>query len=488
MISQMFVSAFYGLRDLARASPWPTGISLVALLVCFAISCSRALDPKSHKAQLWLKIRAKIWFEKPKPIPCSNCAPYAAETYCVECKKVFCKFCCCLLHHPGMKTEKHSIEALVSTEQGVQILSHLLPNFLTCTIVMVFMYMVTRPSDTQILGASYCPVIQRTRQSLVQWDPSIFYYWKASFAQFCDFEDSAWRLYIDAWFRAVVTHTDSLFLVLVAFVKAFLFEKYIELVLARIMGIFYALLAILVRHLECYIPSSLHYLEGIAKSISFNKLFKPTGKAPPPTFWRKRPKQNWLEGWKYALDRQTRLFSYYQGHAQGILVAVLRASLYGAVAIRLACIFFSADHYLRMVFSALGLGPLMKREQNMFLGLTGMVEEPTSHQPYYSEWLLTSSFMHIFAHHGVHNSVLEVSGSLFEGLRAAIWPVARTLFIPGLVAGVLRIIYTKTINKQNAYFLRQWPETRLEIFGSCNRENLVDWKNASFRRMNASSE
>jgi hypothetical protein len=473
MSLQILGDVFVTFHDLAQASPWPTGVAFFVVVIYFTVKFTDL--PK--------KLKAKIWFAPAKPTPCSNCS-FPAEVYSVESKKVYCKFCACLLHHPGMKTEKHSLEALVETEEGVQMISYLLPNFLTFSILFVFFYMVTRPSNDQILGASYCPVIQQARQTLVRWDPSIFYYWKAHFAQFCDFEDSAWRLYIDAWFRGVVTRTDSMFLILAAFVKAFLFEKYIELVLAKVMGVLYGVLAILVRQFEHLIPSRFHFLEDIARSISFNKLIKASGKCPPPTFWRARPMQNWMEGWKYMMDRRTRLFSYYQGHAQAIQTSLLRGLLYGAVFIRLACLFLGADSYLRAFFDALGLGPLMRREQEMFLGLTGHgVVEPEEHQPYYSERLITMGFMHIFSHRALAvSSVLEVGGSIMEGLRGALWPLARMLFFPGLVIVTLRLFYTRTMAKQTAYFNRQWPVVRAEIFGSCSRDDLVDWKNAQFRR------
>lgn len=479
MVVQMLGDAFTAVRDLACVAPWPTGIAFTVLMVYSAVKFTTL--PAKIKVQA---IKKGVWWEKLKPTPCSNCV-FTGETYCVECKKVYCKFCACMLHHPGMKTEKHSIEALVHSEPGVKVLSPLLPDILTLSIFFVFFLMCGRVTDDQILGASYCPVIQRTRQTLVRWDPSIFYYWKGHFATFCDYEDSAWRLYIDAWFRAVVTRTDSLFLVLVAFVKAYVFEIFIEKLLAKVMGLMYGLLAVVVRNVEAKIPNKFHFLEDISKFVSLAKYIKVAGKIPPPppTFWRRRPIQNWMEGYRYAFDRHTRLFSFYQGHAASIAVTLFRGLLYGSLAIRLACILFGADYYIRTVLSTVGFGEMMEREQNMFLGLTGHHEVQEYHKPYTSEWLFTMGFMQVFTHRAMaFDSVLEVAFSLFAGMRAALWPIAKMVFFPGVAMFALRAIYTKTIKKQDLYFNRNWPSYRQDVYGSCNRDSLIDWKAVSFKR------
>merc|ERR1719453_1753359 len=100
------------------------------------------------------------------------------------------------------------------------------------------------------------------------------------------------------------------------------------------------------------------------------------------------------------------------------------------------------------MFSAVGMGPMMQREQKMFLGLSGIVTEPQKHEPYFSEWMFTMGFTHVISQRWISvTSSLEVVASVFEGLRAAFWPMARVLFIPGLIFLVVRTYWTKTINK-----------------------------------------
>lgn len=439
-----------------------------------------------------LYIKSKIKWEPPKQDKCSRCDKDGKEegglVFCVDCKPglIYCRFCACLTHHPTMKKfEQHSLEEIKKGDrEGVKVISPILPDMLILGF-FVFTLLVLRTLNTDnILGASYCPTVNRLRKWTIYWDPNAFYYFKDRFAEFCNVEDSFWRIHIDLVIRSIYAGTDSYLLLFISSTKAYMFATFIEWILSPIAGYMYGILGQTVHIIEQNMPQDYEWLEKYTSRFQilskFGKYFK-ASKAPPLTERRRRPMQNYYEGFIYLKNRQMRMFTYYKDYAQVVMTSLVWASFRFTIVVRFLCIAVDLDDFIRGVLNRIGLAENLHQYRTRFSQMTGVQE--ASHVAYWSDWFTMNTAS--LAYRAVSpeaKQALQVSTGLLAGARATMWPIFRVAFIPLAIFIGVYIQWKKLIKKQNKQFAEDWGSVRAQIFGACNRDNLVAWRDVKFNR------
>ncbi|CAE8622584.1 unnamed protein product [Polarella glacialis] len=288
------------------------------------------------KATPWMPWNIVVLKGSDNKVKCGNCKmddktqpEIFCETYCVDCKKTLCRFCTVLLHHPTTNFEKHSIEEIIHTSSGgVKIFSPVLLDILLLSAAF-FLLSGSGITEDYFGGTSYCPGLSRVRWGLARFDANVFFYYKEPLAQYCDWEDSYWRFFMDTWVRSILTGTDGWILLITSFIRAITFEEFIRIIITPVIAFAYALIAFCVRSFEIYlhrvfyerlegdehvVTKWLVKLEQVIKRLSFaeNLHIKDAKPPPPPTHRRKRPAEDWAEFARYWLDRRLRLMDHYK--------------------------------------------------------------------------------------------------------------------------------------------------------------------------------
>jgi len=458
----------------------------------------------------WKKnyLKIKPWFPwvfhvTAKPVTCSNCKA-EADVYCVDCKACFCKFCAVLLHHPDTKFEKHSLEDIVKPEDGVmpevKIISPILLDLVLITAAYVLFRDSERISAEYYAGTSYCPGLSRIRWWLVWADANVFFYVKNDLAQYCDWEDSYWRFFKDAWVRGILTNTDSLVLLLVSFAKAATFEKFMEIFVVRLAAYVYAVLAYLVRSIEfCMhkilyerledsdhtVTKILQWVSRVVQSMQFSQKLGITDtsvKLAPPTHRRKRPAEDWGEYLVYMMDRRFRLLAFHKAQAQSACSALLKWSLMVTLLLRVFCLRFGQA--LLEAAEYLGMGS--EQHQRWFTQVTGTGINESGAYYYWSDRLLSKVFpqavsqvlMQIpllaelvaFMSEVPRRDLGETASWLMQTALRAI-PLLMRLWYIWLFL-LLRVGWNWHCASQQTAFAKKWKEEyKKEIWGKMSRKN-----------------
>ena len=130
---------------------------------------------------------------------CERCEGNEAEIYCVDCEAYFCKACSGRWHHPGTSNELHSLEQLVKDEKGLKILTPLLDELLIGLVFYSLLRQLVNYVDEDYLWRSdICPGIHLLQRGLAWLDTVLFYYFKNTLMTSCSYEDSFWKLLLDA--------------------------------------------------------------------------------------------------------------------------------------------------------------------------------------------------------------------------------------------------------------------------------------------------
>jgi len=436
---------------------------------------------------------------------CPNCAS-KAEVYCVDCKKSYCRFCAVLLHHPSTKGEKHSLEE-IATYQGVKIVTPFLLDFFVLAVGFV---VLSGPSITAdyFSGDNYCPTLSRARRLLVQTDANLFFYYKTHLATYCNWEDSYWRFFMDAWVRGVLTRTDSLALLLPEAVRALIFEEFVRVLVTPVVAVAFAFVATFCRLIESWlfrriyedIEGDEHRLthvlmrvERVIKSLSFAEalVIKEKKNPPPLTLHRRRPMTDWVEHAKYLRDRQTRLLSFYKAQAQTACKFVLRGSLKAGLALRLLCLALGGGLPLRLA-ELCGFEALAAQHTAWFAAANGLSEESVraggaASGTRVSDWLLSLGLQQALK----RGLLLGIVGQDFStsAITAvpALRPIARYLALALAVLGLWALLWLK-LRRQRQDFAKTWKKsTCKEIWGDMTRATPfgTDWKTVRFSRQPA---
>lgn len=437
---------------------------------------------------------------------CLNCTRNAV-TYCVDCKKTYCRFCTVLLHHPDTKPEKHSIEEIMVKRHGVLIFTPLLLDILLL-VAFGFLFSGAGITDEYFKGISYCPAITRGRWWLSNFDATLFFYYKDYLAKLCNWEDSYWRFFMDTWVRGIATGTDSWLLLLTEFVYAISFEEFVRLVIAPLIGYSYAVAANIGRLIESSLydfiytheDGEAHRLTGILQKIErvvdkFHCAEKlkivDKKKPPPPTFFRKRPSSDVVEFCNYVWDRHTRLIGFYKSQAMSACNFIMRGSLAAAFVIRFICVAFGGG-FFSALFRIFGFGARLDREATLFVGTTGIQLNQSS--SYLSDWLALWGVQKVLGflpqfesfHESVNDSLSTGKGvfvalarllSALAPLFLRYWPLLIILLPPLLFKFWF-------LPKQQKKFIQDWKQTTKELWGDMSRDNpcggKIGWESVRF--------
>jgi len=328
-------------------------------------------------------------------------------------------------------------------------------------------------------GAPYCPGVTRGRSSFMFYEPTLFFYFKADIAKYCDFEDSYWRFFMDTWIRGVLTETDTWPLIISSLIKALFFEELVRIVISRIIPFFFVLVATPVRGVEVWIQRFTKEHEGrnhlltkflkktaeVVEMISLApKLLDSSVKVAPKTLHRKMPSKDWLEGWNYRLNRLTRLKNVYSVEAHRACTFVMRGTLVVTAVVRVACMLIDGEMFKTMA-QLLGYDSVIATHLRWFEENTGMT--PKSTYVHTSDWAVT-----ILVHKalgsfpGLFGSSKWLGQNVVGGSRAALAPVLlRFTFVFAVVAGLFAagpVLFFWKIGRQQADFKKKWGKLAKE--------------------------
>jgi len=438
---------------------------------------------------------------KAKSAKCTNCKK-TADVYCVDCKRELCLFCTTLLHHPDTKFETHSLEDIVKEDARpeVKIIS---PILLELILIAggFFFFSGTGISPEYFSGESYCPGLGRVRYMIARFDANIFFYFKNELAQYCDWEDSYWRFFMDTWIRSVLTNTDSWILLIASFVKAVTFEEFLRIIITPVVANLYAVLAYIVRSIEFWmhkifyehfegqnhtITKVLDRISKVVQSLRFADKLGIHAKLAPPTHRRKRQATDVAEYFDYMWRRRFRLLEFYQAQAHAVCNLLLKGSLIAATLLRVLCIFFSNSRPLTPFLEAahfLGLGTRADRHLEWFTDVTGT---PVNHGKayYWTDRLAGVVGREVLASIPLVRGYMSETASVFWKGAMNLGPLALRPLLPIIAFLVGRFIWGKFIEKQQKAFDKQWKAKYCkEIWGDMSRENPcggVEYKNLKF--------
>lgn len=319
-----------------------------------------------------------------RPRTCERCTQQAT-VYCVDCKASMCKFCACMVHHPTTKLEKHSIEEIKQSVDGIKILS---PILLDVLIVLLLVMMTYEGAGIEWRVDNQCPCVSRVRRHAAYFDMNLFYWFKQHFAVACNTEDSFWRLLIDTWVRGFVLGMDSFLLIISTFSGAIIFEEAARIILAPVLGSIYACLEVAVRAAECNITwgplvDNRDRIESLVANSSIAQLFSPEGKPPPLTFPRRRPYTDQYEQLMYHWGRKIRSFEHYRGHAQAVVTYMLRSTVLFSLMIRIFCMVVPVADCFRAVLGTFGMQSVLDRHAINFQSATGIYQ----FNSVYTDWV-----------------------------------------------------------------------------------------------------
>jgi len=431
---------------------------------------------------------------------CGNCKE-KADVYCVDCKKELCIFCTTLLHHPTTKFEKHSLEDIVKDDAArpeVKLISPILLELMVISGFVFAIFFSKGISRDYFSGESYCPTLGYVRYWIARFDANVFFFLKNELVQFCDWEDSYWRFFMDTWIRVVLTNTDSLMLLVFSFGKAFVVEEVVRAWVSPLVAYLYAFLAYFVRSVEYWVhnifyehfESQSHPVTKVLSRISrvvqslrvADRLGFVDAKLTPPTHRRKRQATDVMEYLAYMWARRFRLLEFYRAQAQSVCKLLMRTSILVAASLRIICMTFSLSPLLDL--------PHSHRADRHIEWFTSMTGAPVSHEKayYWSDRLV--SMVLWGAYEKVLASIpfipLYVSETAAAAWKSALNlpPVAFRVLIPVAFLGLARFTWCQFIKKQQAEFDTKWKSTyRKDIWGNMDRENPcggVEYKKLKF--------
>jgi len=264
------------------------------------------------------------------------------------------------LHAPGSFCEQHSVEELTENwkREGVHLLSPILPEIIATFVFMWIFNNVNMVSEDYLTRANMCPVVDIVRESSAHLDPHFFYWYKASFMSWCNYEDSFWKLLTDTWVRGLVTETDSSLLIFVNLPQALLFEVVVVIIMVPIFSLIYALLLNVVYAIELCLPKT-DGLQKIERIIHFFDITNAIGSSQmdssaPETKQRRRKATDCLDDWTYWYQRKMKYFNYFYNTASQSMKYFAWQVTMALVSFRLMCVWLGLGGYIRDLLAALG--------------------------------------------------------------------------------------------------------------------------------------
>mmetsp|Transcript_43969 Transcript_43969/g.80568 ORF Transcript_43969/g.80568 Transcript_43969/m.80568 type:complete len:426 (-) Transcript_43969:18-1295(-) len=409
--------------------------------------------------------------------PCENCNEARAELYCVECSQSFCRFCAVLLHHPSTKKDRHSIEVIAVVAYS-RVIAQMLDEALIVGM-SVFLVRGIETPEQYFSGASYCPTLNKVRAWMQWWDISVLHILKGHLQQYCDWEDSYSRYFLDTWYRAILTGTDSQTYMLQQFISAAIMTGMFQFLVLPI-TFCYACIAATARHMETSLQSCMpdgHQWAAHMKTAStwienhgVARLFMTREIDPtPPTFWRKRPPSDDIDRILYIVSRWTRLFRSYHRRAANCCQAFLQKLLLYSIVIRV--VFYSASR----IFGISGIVDLFPH----FADLCGLMDSAKPFMPRTKGKHRHDGHMTDFIWGGIWTGIQQgIQNFLYDMFTG--WSLVLLVLL--LAACFPCISFMQRIAHQKEEFERSWRlETCQRVWGHMSRENPCgDWDSMSW--------
>lgn len=385
---------------------------------------------------------------------CKNCGQ-KAKFWCMDCSKKFCPQCALHQHPPGTSSEQHSIEELCDnwSRDGVHILSPILPEIMAVLASLWIFTYVPMFEENYLTRADMCPVVSSFRQASAYLDPHLFYWYKASFTSWCNYEDSFWKLLTDAWVRGIVTETDSSLLVFMNLPQALLFEVVVVIVMVPIISVMYALLLNVVFAIELYIPDTdlLRQVESVTNlfDITGNQYFGSASSAledmdrkAPDTKPRRRDATDFMDASSYWFNRKMKYFRYFYNTTSASMRYFAWQVTMTVVCFRLACVWFGWGGYVRDLCAALGMQTKIATHQMWFQDAAGRM-------------LLSES--HVWSTASALPDVVKAFVSVMpEPLIRSAWMCGKMLIVAWILTAAAICSFAVVIVKQRRNFSKRW--------------------------------
>mmetsp|Transcript_40739 Transcript_40739/g.93755 ORF Transcript_40739/g.93755 Transcript_40739/m.93755 type:complete len:509 (-) Transcript_40739:159-1685(-) len=318
----------------------------------------------------WEKVKSPPW-------RCKGCSPGKAEYWCVEEGKKYCAQCAYNFHPPGSYAAVLSMEKITPQfNTHCHFLTPILPELMMVALVF---YCARSSVLTQdyLTTQSTCPMTNRVRTMAGNIDGTLYYYWKQSFSQWCDMEDSYLRFLLDTWVRGVVTETDNTLLVFQTLVQAFLFNIVLSYALVPLLSVAYAIILNFFYTLECLLPRNIVFekLEVLADMLDCTSgIISGSHTLPPETERRMRPSMDLMDWYKYEKQRKLKHLNYYYLTCVMFLTAISERILMAALVVRLGCCWFQLWPLLRSVCEVIpGVAGIIAKHEGWYSKAAGML-------------------------------------------------------------------------------------------------------------------
>jgi hypothetical protein len=203
-------------------------------------------------------------------------------------------------------------------------------------------------------------------------DAKAFYMFKDFLAISCNTEDSYWRLFLDFWVRTIVTDSDSILLLVMSFIPAYLFKHAIVLVLQPIGAVVFGLLFTIIASVENRLPSSSTPLQKLAQKvkklnvIDFSKA-DCNCDCPPLTHRRERRDKNYVEYLWYEQNRVFRDFAHFSATTSLLLEAMITQPMVLMLKLRILCLVVPLGSMIRHITMLIPpVAPMVEMHQDWF--------------------------------------------------------------------------------------------------------------------------
>jgi hypothetical protein len=395
------------------------------------------------------------------PGGCSRC-PEAEEMYCVDCDAVFCKACCIRMHHPSTNTDTHSIEVIkAEQEQGVKLLSPFVEEMLLISI-LIFVFRQNFLKDDYLYSGNVCILTKYLAEGITYMDDKAFYFVKDYVATYCNIEDSYWRLFLDFWVRVIVTDSDSIFLLAMSGISAWLFKGALICVLQPIAAVVFGFTFGLIAKIEGFLPSrnadgSPTVLARIAETLEKVNVidFQDSGDmdCPPLTEPRRRGSQNFVDYLWYKQNRVTRSFAHFVTASSCLIDLILTWPMKRIILLRLLCIMFPFGTIIRFILTFIpGVNATIAKHYEWF---------KHSSNDEFTDRILGLTFSQVTNHASSFIGFAAGTGQLAAGAWNSTLTYAA---VCALIPCVLYAAYYLRLNYETWKFMQTWSVRREYIF------------------------
>lgn len=380
-----------------------------------------------------------------------------SEYWCVDCGHELCARCTQNTHGLGTYAEFHSVEEIADEwkQQGVHILTPILPELL-----FLFLAGYALSHDHALIEENYlfsgetCPMVHTVQRGVASMNANVFFYFKVSFASWCQAEDSFFKLLLDTWVRSIVTGSDNTLLIFQTFYQAIAFQVVIVICLVPMLAFTYAVLFNVIYKIELKLP---HHRALVATAtvtshlnVSGHPIFGCThaSHGVPVTKLRRRAAMDSMDALWYWWHRKVRYVHYFYTTTSSALSHFLMQLTMLAVAVRLGCIWLGLSYPLWYFFSTLAeiayrtcivldlasetcarfdLHDTKALHETWFVGASGMFESQHSAWMWLKQLqsILTQLLVYVIPEFAVHGALW------FLALWVMVW-VTMTAFILGL--------------------------------------------------------